>query len=193
MTTTPFQVSVPRLTVPVTADDHTVGPANAPVSLVEYGDFQCPYCGMAHAILQDLMRLRRESVRYTWRHFPLTNVHPYADLAAEVAEAAAVREAFWPMRDWLFANQSGINPRRLMVGVERLGLPSAEVGDEVGAHLYLDRVRRDLVGGVRSGVAGTPTFFVNGIRHDGGYSLDDLLEAVDQAAEAAERRGDYRT
>ncbi|WP_433081517.1 DsbA family protein [Dactylosporangium sp. CA-052675] len=184
MTTTPFQVTTPRLTIPVGPDDHTSGPAGAPVSLVEYGDFQCPYCAMAHTILQDLLRLRRETVRYTFRHFPLTNVHPYADLAAEVAEAAAVRGAFWPMRDWLFANQSGINPRRLMVGVERLGLPSAEVGDEVGAHLYLDRVRRDLVGGVRSGVGGTPTFFVNGVRHDGGYSLDDLLDAVDQAAEA---------
>ncbi|GAA3297924.1 thioredoxin domain-containing protein [Dactylosporangium vinaceum] len=185
MTTTPFQVSVPRLTVPVGPDDHTLGPAGAPVSLVEYGDFQCPYCAMSHVILRDLLRLRGELIRYTYRHFPLTNVHPYADLAAEVAEAAAERNAFWPMRDWLFANREGINPRRLMVGVERLGLPSSEIGDEVGAHLYLDRVRRDLVGGVRSGVGGTPTFFVNGVRHDGGYALADLLEAVDEAAEAA--------
>ncbi|WP_432982015.1 DsbA family protein [Dactylosporangium sp. CA-233914] len=184
--TTPFQVTVPRLTVPVGPDDHTIGPAGAPVSLVEYGDFQCPYCAMAYAIRRDLLRLRRETIRYTFRHFPLTNVHPYADLAAEVAEAAGERGAFWPMHDWLFENQRSINPRQLMVGVERLGLPSAEIGDEVGAHLYLDRVRRDLVGGVRSGVGGTPTFFVNGVRHDGGYSLDDLLEAVDEAAETVE-------
>jgi protein-disulfide isomerase len=141
---------------------------------------------MAHAILQDLLRLRRETIRFTYRHFPLTNVHPYADLAAEVAEAAAARGAFWPTHDWLIENQRSINPRQLMVGVERLGLPSAEIGDEVGVHLYLDRVRRDLVGGVRSGVGGTPTFFVNGVRHDGGYSLDELLEAIDEAAEATE-------
>ncbi|GAA2330101.1 DsbA family protein [Dactylosporangium salmoneum] len=185
MTTTPFQVTNPRLAVPVGPDDHTIGPPDAPVSLVEYADFQCPYCAMAHPILQDLLRLRREFIRFTYRHFPLTNVHPYGDLAAEVAEAAAARDAFWPMHDWLFDNQRGINPRQLMVGVERLGLPSTEIGDEVGAHLYLDRVRRDLVGGVRSGVGGTPTFFLNGLRHDGGYALDELLEAVDEASEAA--------
>ncbi|MER7004493.1 DsbA family protein [Dactylosporangium sp. NPDC000555] len=192
--TTPFQVTVPRLAVPVGPDDHTIGPQTAPVSLVEYGDFQCPYCAMAHSIMQDLLRLRRETLRFTFRHFPLTNVHPYADLAAEVSEAAGVRNAFWPMHDWLFDSQRSINPRQLMVGVERLGLPSAEIGDEVGAHLYLDRVRRDLVGGVRSGVAGTPTFFINGIRHDGGYGLDELLEVVDEAAEvvrAGERPDGY--
>jgi protein-disulfide isomerase len=194
--TTPFQVAVPRLVSPVGPDDHTIGPPDAPVSLVEYGDFQCPYCAMAHAILQDLLRLRRETIRFTYRHFPLTNVHPYADLAAEVAEAAAVRGAFWPAHDWLIEHQRSINPRQLMVGLERLGLPSAEIGDEVGAHLYLDRVRRDLVGGVRSGAGGTPTFFVNGVRHDGGYSLDELLEAVDEAAEAvaaAEHPPGYRS
>jgi protein-disulfide isomerase len=182
---TPFQVTVPRLVVPVGADEHTTGPQGAPVSLVEYGDFQCPYCAMAHAVLHDLLRLRRETIRFTFRHFPLTNVHPYADLAAEVAEAAAARDAFWPVHDWLFANQRSINPRHLMVGMQRLGLPSAEIADEVGAHLHLDRVRRDLVGGVRSGVAGTPTFYINGFRHEGGYALDVLLEAVDQAAEGA--------
>jgi len=187
MTTTPFQVTVARLVIPVGPDDHTIGPADAPVSLVEYADFQCPYCGMAHAILQDLLRLRRETIRFTFRHFPLTNVHPYAELAAEVSEAAATRDKFWPMQDWLFEHQRSINPRQLMVGVEQLGLPSDEVADEVGAHLYLDRVRRDFVGGVRSGVNGTPTFYVNGVRHDGGYALDELLEAVDEAAETVKR------
>src|SRR5258708_38250765 len=185
--TTPFQVTVTRLAVPVGPDDHTIGPADAPVSLVEYGDFQCPYCGMAHTILQDLMRLRRETIQFTYRHFPLTNVHPYAELAAEVSEAAGARGQFWPMRDWLFEHQRSINPRQLMVGVEQLGLPSDEIADEVGAHLYLDRIRRDFVGGVRSGVNGTPTFYIGGVRHDGGYALDELLEAVDEAAEAVER------
>ena len=182
MTTTPFQVTVARLVVPVGAEDHTL--SDGAVSLVEYGDYQCPYCGMAHTIVQDLLRLRHETVRYTYRHFPLTNVHPYADLAAEVAEAAAARGKFWPVHDWLFDHQRSINPRQLMVGVERLGLPSEEIADEVGGHVHLDRVRRDFVGGVRSGVNGTPTFFINGVRHDGGYALEELLEAVDEAAES---------
>src|SRR6478736_1738783 len=132
--TTPFQVAMPRLTVPVGPDDHTLGPQAAPVSLVQYGDFQCPYCAMANVILQDLLRLRRETIRFTYRHFPLTNVHPYADLAAEVAEAAAARGKFWPVHNWLFEHQRSINPRQLMVGVERLGLPSEEIAGEVGAH-----------------------------------------------------------
>ncbi|WP_238014112.1 thioredoxin domain-containing protein [Dactylosporangium sp. AC04546] len=184
MTTTPFQVTAARLVVPVGPDDHTSGSDSAPVSLVEYGDYQCPYCGMAHAILLDLLRLRQETIRFTFRHFPLTNVHPYADLAAEIAEAAASRGRFFQMHDWLYANQRSINPRQLMVGVDQLGLPSDELADEVGAHVYLDRVRRDFVGGVRSGVNGTPTFYINGVRHDGGYALDELLEAVDVAAES---------
>lgn len=184
MTTTPFQVTLPRLVVPVGADDHTVGPSgDGTVSLVEYGDYQCPYCGMAHAILRDVLRLRGELVRLTFRHFPLTNVHPYAELAAEVAEAAAARDSFWPVHDWLYEHQRNINPRQLMVGVEQLGLPSDEVAAEVSGHVHLDRVRRDFVGGVRSGVNGTPTFFINGVRHDGGYALEELLEAIDEAAE----------
>jgi protein-disulfide isomerase len=184
--TTPFQVTVARLTVPVNDEDHILGPAQAPVTLVEYGDFQCPYCGMAHPIIQELLRLRGETTRFVFRHFPLTNVHPYAELAAEVAEVAGARDRFWPMHDWLYEHQRNINPRHLMVGVEQIGLPSEEIAREVSAHLYLDRVRRDFIGGVRSGVNGTPTFFINGVRHDGGYALEELLEAVDEAAETAE-------
>ena len=182
--TTPFQVTVARLTIPVGDDDHVLGPDVAPVTLVEYGDYQCPYCGQAFLVVHDLLRLRGESMRFVFRHFPLTNVHPYAELAAEVAEAAAARGKFWEMHDWLFEHQRNINPRHLMVGVEQLGLPSDEIAREVSGHQLLDRVRRDFVGGVRSGVNGTPTFYVNGVRHDGGYTLDELLEAVDEAAEA---------
>lgn len=185
MTTTPFEVTVARLVVPVGEEDHVIGPRDAPVTLVEYGDYQCPYCRAAHAILQDVMRLRRESLRFVFRHFPLANVHPYAELAAQVAEAAGARQRFWPMHDWIYEHQPETNPRQLIVGAEELGLPSDEIAREVGANRYLDRVRRDFVGGVRSGVNGTPTFFVNGVRHDGGHALEELLEAVDDAAEAS--------
>ena len=186
--TTPFQVTMARLTIPVGDDDHVRGPEQAPVTLVEYGDYQCPYCGMAYPIVNDLLRLRSESVRFVFRHFPLTNVHPYAELAAEVAEAAGSRDRFWPMHDWLFEHQRNINPRHLMVGVEQIGLPADVIARETSAHRYIDRIRRDFVGGVRSGVNGTPTFYVNGVRHDGGYTLDELLEAVDEAAESVEAR-----
>jgi protein-disulfide isomerase len=180
--TTPFRVATGRLVAPVNDDDHVLGPATAPVTLVEYGDYQCPYCGMAHPIVQELLRERADMVRYVFRHFPLTNVHPYAEVAAETVEAGGRRGRFWQMHDWLFTHQDQLDPVRLVAGVEEVGLPVDDVVREVNDHIYLDRIRRDFVSGARSGVNGTPTFFVNGIRHDAGYSLPELLAAVDEAA-----------
>ena len=117
MTTTPFQITISRLMLPIGVDDHRMGRDTAPVSLVEYGDFQCPYCAMAHAILRDVLRLRAGTVQFAFRHFPLTNVHPYAELAAEAAEAAGVRGQFWPVHDWLFDHQRGI--RHVAQGLDR--------------------------------------------------------------------------
>jgi protein-disulfide isomerase len=183
--TTPFRVTTGRLAAPVNEDDHVLGPATAPVTLVEYGDYQCPYCGMAHPIMKELLRQRPEVVRYIFRHFPLTNIHPYAEVAAETAEAAARRDRFWPMHDWVFDHQDRLDPVHLATGVEEVSLPVDEVIHEVNDHIYLDRIRRDFVSGARSGVNGTPTFYINGVRHDGGYSLPEMLGAVDQAAELA--------
>ena len=183
--TTPFQVSSGRLAVPVGEEDHIRGEAGAPVTLVEYGDYQCPYCGMAHPIVAELLRQRRGIVRLVYRHFPLANVHRFAELAAEVAEAAGVRGRFWQMHDWLFEHQDLIDPVNLRLAVEGLGMDAKAVADEVDAHVYLSRIRRDFIGGVRSGVNGTPTFFINGVRHDGGYSLVELEHAVDEAAATA--------
>jgi protein-disulfide isomerase len=180
--TTPFQLTLGQLAEPVTDDDHIRGPATAPVTLVEYGDYQCPYCGAAHPILKELLRQRPAEVRMVYRHFPLTNVHQYAELAAEVAEAAGARQQFWQMHDWLFTHQEELSPVTLRLGVEQLGLSVEEVDLELRDHLYLDRIHRDFIGGVRSGVNGTPTFFINGIRHDHGYTLPELLLAVDEAA-----------
>jgi protein-disulfide isomerase len=180
--TTPFQMTLGQLTEPVTDDDHIRGPATAPVTLVEYGDYQCPYCGAAHPIVKELLRQRPTEVRMVYRHFPLTNVHQYAELAAEVAEAAGARRQFWQMHDWLFTHQEELSPVTLRLGVEQLGLSVEEIDQELRDHLHLDRIRRDFIGGVRSGVNGTPTFFINGIRHDQGYTLPELLLAVDEAA-----------
>ncbi|WP_326556465.1 DsbA family protein [Micromonospora sp. NBC_01796] len=180
--TTPMQVTSSKLRVPITDDDHVRGPAEAPVTLVEYADLQCPYCGQAYHRLHELLRQRPETVRLVFRHFPLSNVHPYAELAAETVEAAGVRDQFWAMHDWIFEHQDQLDPVHLSMGCQQLGLPEDEVADEVARHVHLDRVRRDFVGGIRSGVNGTPTFFVNGVRYDGSYELPELLAAVDQAA-----------
>jgi protein-disulfide isomerase len=181
---TPLGYATARLAVPVDDDDHLRGVADASVTLVEYGDYQCPYCGMAHSAVQELLRLRPSTVRLVYRHFPLTNVHPFAELAAEVAEAAAARQRLWDMHDWLFDHQQLIEPASMLLGVQGLGLDVESVERELTEHTYLDRIRRDFVGGIRSGVNGTPTFFVNEVRHDGGYSVPELLAAVDEAAAA---------
>jgi len=184
--TTPFTVASAWLREPVTDDDHSVGPATAPATLVEYGDYQCPYCGMARPIVQELLRLRTRTVRYVYRHFPLISVHPYAEMAAEAAEAAGARGRFWRMYDWLFEHQDVLDPAHLADGVADVGLPVDEVIDEVNNRTYRERIKRDFVGGARSGVNGTPTFFLNDHRHIGGYSLPELLDAVDRAADSAE-------
>jgi protein-disulfide isomerase len=181
--TTPMSTAEPRLVQPLSADDHLLGTPSAPVTLIEYGDFQCPFSGAAHSVVQELLRMRSDAVRFAFRHFPITNVHQYAELASEVSEAAGARDKFSPMHDWLFQHQDQINPAGLGAGVQSLGLPFDAIDREVSEHVWVDRVRRDFVGGVRSGVNGTPTFFVNGMRHDLGNDLTSLLAAVDTAAE----------
>ncbi|MGK5742149.1 DsbA family protein [Micromonospora sp. URMC 103] len=180
--TTPLQVTA-RLRTPVTGADHVRGADDAPVTVVEYGDFQCRYCGAAYPNLHEMLRQREGTVRLVYRHFPISNVHPYAESAAEAAEAAGARGRFWEMHDWLFEHQDQLDPVHLSLGVEQLGLPPEEIGAEVERQAHGDRVRRDFVGGIRSGVNGTPTLFVNDVRHDGGFSLADLLATVDAAAE----------
>ncbi|HEX7745869.1 MAG TPA: DsbA family protein [Micromonosporaceae bacterium] len=179
---TPMQVTLSRLREPVSAEDHIRGPADAAVTLVEYGDFQCPHCAAAHVSLAELLRHRSDSVRLVFRHFPLVNVHPYAQLIAETAEAAGEHGRFWEMHDWLFEHQEQLDPVHLALGAEQVGLPVDDLAGEVNSHARLDRIRRDFVSGILSGVDGTPAFFVNGVRHEGKYLLPDLLTAVDQAA-----------
>ncbi|MFJ8687306.1 DsbA family protein [Micromonospora wenchangensis] len=177
---TPLQVTA-RLRVPVTETDHVRGPLDAPVTLVQYGDFQCPYCGAAYPNLAEVLRQRRDIVRLVYRHFPITNLHPYAERAAEVAEAAGRRDRFWEMHDWLYEHQDQLDPVHLSLGVAQVGLPPGEIDAEVDRHAYADRVRHDFTGGIRSGVNGTPTLFVGDQRHDGPLDLPTLLTAVDTA------------
>jgi protein-disulfide isomerase len=168
--------------MPVGDDDHIRGPASAPVTLVEYGDFECPYCAAAHPVVGEVLRQRPDSVRFVYRHFPVTNVHPHAEPAAEAAEVAGAYDRFWPMHDWLFTHHDLVVAGQIEDGVQAVGLPVAAVARDLQTHRFLDRISHDFVSGIRSGVNGTPTFFVNGVRHDGGLSVADLLGAVDSAA-----------
>jgi protein-disulfide isomerase len=180
MTTTPFHVETGRLVEPVNQDDHIRGSADARVTLLEYGDYQCPFCGQAFGPVEALIRERPDTVRFVFRHFPLTDLHPYAELAAELAEAAGARGQFWRVHDWLFTHQDQIDPRHLHQVATDID-PSGGVARDLDLRSRADRIHRDFVSGVRSGVNGTPTFYINGLRHDGGYSLPELLRAVDAA------------
>jgi protein-disulfide isomerase len=164
--------------------DHIRGPAQAPVTLLEYGDFECPYCGQAEAAIRELLLSVGADVRYVWRHLPLSDVHPSAQLAAEAAEAAAVQGRFWEMYDTLIAHGEELLPDDLEGYARDLGLDVARFTAELRDGRHGDRVMRDVASADESGVSGTPTFFVNGRRHYGVYDLAALTEAV----RAAKRR-----
>ena len=168
----------PRLTVPVGERDHVRGPATAPVTLVEYGDYECPFCGAAHASLKQVRHVMGNDLRFVYRHFPLSQIHPHAYQAAEAAEAAGAQGKFWEMHDLLFENQDRLGLRDLIGYAGALDLDLERFVTDLRSHAHADRLREDFLSGVRSGVNGTPTFFVNGIRHDGGYDADTLLEAL---------------
>ena len=174
----------PTLTVPVGPDDWSDGPENAPVTFVEYGDFQCPHCASMEPVLHELRRLAGPGMRFVYRHFPLTSSHPHAQSAAEAAEAAGMQGAFWPMHDALFANQQALTDRDLVAYAAALGLDVDAVSSALANQTYEPNVRGDFMSGVRSGVSGTPTFFINGVRHDGEYTLDALARAVQKAGRA---------
>jgi Na+/H+ antiporter NhaA len=159
-------------------DDHIRGPDDAPVTLVEYGDFECPYCGRAEPNVRALLSDMGDDVRYVWRHLPLSDVHPHAQLAAEAAVAAGSQGRFWEMHDKLLDNQDALTGRDIMRYAEELGLDTDRFRDEIKRHEHAPRVARDVESAELSGVAGTPTFFVNGQRHQGAYDIDTLKKAV---------------
>ena len=171
-------VERPRLTVPVSERDHVIGPATAAVTLLEYGDYECPFCGAAHPIVKQLREIVGEDLRFAYRHFPLTQIHPRAYQAAEAAEAAGAQGRFWQMHDILFENQDRLGLRDLMSYADTLGLDLDRFVTDMRNGTYAGRLREDFMSGIRSGVNGTPTFFVNGNRHNGNWDLESLLEAV---------------
>ena len=171
-----------QLTVPVDAElDHIQGPANAAVSLVEYGDYECPYCGAAYPIVKEVQARMGEELRFVFRNFPITTSHPHAEQAAEAAESAASQGKFWEMHDTLYENQRRLGDADLHTYAEQLGLDLDAFERDLTEHVHAARVHEDFIGGVRSGVNGTPTFYINGTRHDDSYDLDTLLAALKQA------------
>ena len=173
-----------QLAVPVTDRDHARGPKDAPVTLVEYGDFQCPHCGRARTVVKELEIAVGELMRFVYRHFPLTEIHPNAATAAEAAEAAGAHGRFWQMHDLLFDNQEHLEETDLVRYAIQCGLDPNQFANDLATGKYATRVREDFVGGVNSGVQGTPTFFVNGERHRESYEFPALLAAVTAAAQS---------
>jgi Na+/H+ antiporter NhaA len=168
-----------RLEPPVDpAVDHTRGPVDAPLTLVEYGDVECPFCGRATGVVAELRARFGDELRYVFRHLPLPEVHPNAQLAAEATEAAAAQGAFWPMHDRLFAHQDELDGAGLLSSAAALGLDLERFARELGSGTYGQRIRDDVAGAEASGVRGTPTFFVNGVRHEGPAGTDDLAAAL---------------
>jgi Na+/H+ antiporter NhaA len=170
--------------------DHVRGDEDAPVTLVEYGDYECPYCGQAEVVIRELLVSFGDDLRYVWRHLPLNDVHPNAQMAAEGAEAAAAQGAFWPMHDLLLAHQDELSPQDLRGYAARIGLDVERFWDELRHRQYAPRVAEDVETADASGVAGTPSFFINGRRHDGPYDLATLTATVRAARARAtlERR-----
>jgi Na+/H+ antiporter NhaA len=165
--------------------DHIRGPDDAPVTLLEYGDFECPFCGQAEGAIRDLLAAHGDDVRYVWRHLPLSDVHPSAQLAAEASEAAAAQGHFWDMYDRLLSHQGELSPRDLVRHAGDLGLDVERFRDELRRREYAARVSEDVASADESGVSGTPTFFINGRRHYGVYDLGALTEAVGAAKRRA--------
>jgi protein-disulfide isomerase len=173
-----FQSRISRLALPIGGRDHMVGPPDAPAALVEYGDYQCPHCGMAHPVVKTILRHLGRNVCFAFRHFPLAEIHPYALPAAEAAEAAGAQGKFWEMHDLLYENQRALEDRDLLRYAEALDLDLTRFVTELAEHTWEPRVREDFMTGVRSGVNGTPTFFVNGVRHDGPWDAETLIDAL---------------
>jgi protein-disulfide isomerase len=165
-----------RLVTPVSDADHAAGNPDAAITLVEYGDFECPHCGRAHPVLQRLQEQMGDDLRFVFRNFPLRESHPHAQHAAEAAESAAAQGDFWAMHDQLFEHQDALEDEDLLEYAAAIGLDPDAMGEDLDAGTYESKVRDDFMDGVRSGVNGTPTFFVNGRRFDGDWEDPVVFE-----------------
>jgi protein-disulfide isomerase len=166
---------VNKLTVPVNVGtDHIRGSINAPITIVEYGDYECPYTGMAYPVVKEVMRRFGEKVYFVFRNFPLREIHPHAQHAAEAAEAAAAQDKFWQMHDYLFEHQKALDDHRLVEYAQEVGLNIDKFKKEMSGHIYAPMINKSLKSGIDSGVEGTPTFFINGERYEDAWDLDTL-------------------
>jgi protein-disulfide isomerase len=180
------QRSIAKLVKPVGPDDHVRGSKAAAVTLLEYGDYQCPYCGAAYPVVEQLREWAGDNLRFVFRNFPLTQAHPFAEGAAEAAEASGAQGKYWEMHDTLYTHQDALDLPDLLEYAAALGLDVRAIAADLSARRYQDRVHQDFLGGVRSGVNGTPTFFMDGLRYDGPPDFESLSAALEQAARASE-------
>jgi protein-disulfide isomerase len=170
-----------KLSVPVSSEDHRQGQEDARCVLVEYGDYECPSCGEAYPIVKRLQMHFGGRLLFVFRNFPLSQMHPHAQSAAETAEFAGSHKKFWEMHDLLFENQDRLEDSLLLKLTEELHLLPTKLQDALTNRVFQQRVRADFTGGTRSGVNGTPTFFINGQRHDGSFDFDSLVGAFERA------------
>lgn len=173
------------LRVPLSARDHVLGGGPGAITLVEYGDYECPHCAAAHVVVHRIVQQFGDRLQFAFRHFPLTEIHPHAAPAAEAAEFADAHGRFWNMHDAIYANQPRLSVPLLFTLAGALKLSQSELQGALATHRYAQRVQSDFLGGVRSGVNGTPTFFINGQRHDGTYAFADLVSALNRNLTAA--------
>ena len=169
--------AIGKLNLPVNDRDHIQGPRTASVKLVEYGDYECPYTGQAYPIVKEIQKRLGDKLLFVFRNFPLREIHPHAEHAAEAAEAAAAQGKFWDMHDYLFEHQQALDDNHLLK-YAALGIDTDKFRKEMSGHIYTSLIDKSLGEGIASGVEGTPTFFINGVRHNGSWDLETLLAAI---------------
>ena len=170
---------IKKLTVPVNiGSDHIRGSVNAPITLVEYGDYECPYTAMAYPIVKEIIRQFGDKIYFVFRNFPLNDIHLHAQAAAEAAEAAAAQDKFWEMHDYLFEHQKALDDSHLLEYAQKVGLNIDRFKKDMSGHAYASLIEQSLKSGVDSDVEGTPTFFVNGVRYEDSWDLDTLSSFV---------------
>jgi protein-disulfide isomerase len=170
--------STDRLVLPVGERDHIQGPPHAQALLVEYGDYECPFCGAEYVVIKEVQKSLGDRLGFVFRNFPLSEIHPHAAVAAQAAEAAAAQGAFWEMHDMLFENQDKLELDDIVGYATTLGLNVSRLANEIETGTYAKRIREDFRSGVRSGVNGTPTLFINGVRYDGPRDPESLISAL---------------
>ena len=172
-------LEIAKLAPPVSNKrDHIQGPDTVPATLVEFGDYECPYCGQAYPIIKEIQKYLGNNLRFVFRNFPLTQIHPHAQHAAEAAEAAGAQNKFWEMHDYLYEHQQALDYKNLEKYAGILGLGMVKFKNDFYKHVYASRVREDFLSGVRSGVNGTPSFFLNGIHYNNSWDYETLSETL---------------